>query len=77
MKTRTVIDEGKFDMELLPAGTRFTLSFEYMVLEKGLSANITEYFVAALSALESGEIPIGKRKRRGFGRCHAENWSVY
>lgn len=49
-------------MKLLPAGTRFPLSFEYMVLEKGLSANITEYFVVALSALESGKIPIGKRK---------------
>ncbi|MBZ4665025.1 RAMP superfamily CRISPR-associated protein [Mahella sp.] len=77
LNTGTAIDTAKFDMELLPEGTVFPLSFEFMVLENDCYADTLGYFVSTLKALEEGEIPIGRRKRRGLGRCHAKNFKVY
>jgi hypothetical protein len=31
----------------------------------------------ALSGLEQGEISLGMKKRRGFGRCHVKEWQVW
>ena len=31
----------------------------------------------ALQGLECGEIHIGMKKHRGFGRCHVEKWQVW
>ena len=74
-KTRTVEDKKKFDIELLVVGTEFLLSFELLVL-KEKEAALREAFVLALQGLEKGEISIGKRKRRGFGRCRVTRWAV-
>jgi CRISPR/Cas system CSM-associated protein Csm3 (group 7 of RAMP superfamily) len=82
--TRTAADDKKFDYELLPSGTKFNLRFELLVSkedkqteryiqrhQKRLSALVT-----ALMALGEGEITLGMRKRRGFGRCHVKEWNV-
>lgn len=73
--TRTAEPEKKFDMELLCAGTEFHLSFELQVL-KNKQDKLLKALTIALKGLENGEIRLGKRKRRGFGKCHAFNWIV-
>lgn len=87
-KTRTAEDEKKFDMQLLAAGTTFDLRFELLVcVPDGKETNdqaaieshkqeLLKALVTALSGLEKGEIALGTRKRRGFGRCKVEEWSV-
>jgi len=77
LETMTAVDKAKFDMELLPAGTRFPLSFEFLVLEKDGYSDTFDYFGLALKGLQEGKISFGMRKRRGFGRCHAENLKIY
>lgn len=74
--TRTAVDGQKYDMELLEAGTTFGLCFELVLRKEEGRAELLQGFALALSGLEKGEIPLGKRKRRGFGRCHATNWRV-
>jgi CRISPR/Cas system CSM-associated protein Csm3 (group 7 of RAMP superfamily) len=74
-RTRTAEARKKFDIELLTAGTEFPLSFELLVL-KDKEDKLREAFVLALQGLEKGEIRLGKRKRRGFGRCRVEHWKV-
>ncbi len=74
-RTRTAEARKKFDIELLTAGTEFPLSFELLVL-KGKEDKLQEAFALALQGLEKGEIRLGKRKRRGFGRCRVEHWKV-
>ena len=74
-KTRIAEDRKKFDFELLAAGTEFLLSFELLVL-KGKESILREALVLALQGLENGEISLGKRKRRGFGRCRVSRWAV-
>ncbi|MCC7571617.1 hypothetical protein KO465_09925 [Candidatus Micrarchaeota archaeon] len=74
--TRTAEGEKKFNIELLTAGTEFNISFELQVL-KDKKQELLEAFAVALNGLEKGEIYLGKRKHRGFGKCHVSKWIVY
>lgn len=74
-RTHTAQDGKKFDMELLVAGTEFPLSFELLVL-KDEATDLCQAFALALQGLEKGEIHLGRRKRRGFGRCQVREWQV-
>ena len=74
-QTRTALPDRKFDMELLEAGVEFPLSFELLLPEQGAN-NLLRAFALALHGLENGEIRLGKRKRRGFGRCRVKDWCV-
>ena len=71
-KTKTAMDQAKYDLELLAAGTTFDLHFEYWMPQETNerpSAQMTELLATALYALEAKQIPLGGRKRRGFGEC--------
>lgn len=74
-RTRTAEAHKKFNIELLAAGTEFPLSFELLVL-KDRAADLRQALALALQGLEKGEIHLGKRKRRGFGRCRVTEWQV-
>lgn len=73
--TRTAEARKKFDIELLTAGTEFPLSFELLV-RKDHPPEFRQAFALALHGLEAGRISLGKRKRRGFGRCRISRWQV-
>lgn len=71
-------DEGaKYDLELLEAGTQFSLTFELLVEKDADEAELKKALAIALRGLEKGEISIGMKKRRGFGRCKVEKWQVW
>lgn len=74
-KTRTAKNDAKFDLELLSAGTLFPISFELWVSQD--KPQLLESVAIALHGLESGAIGLGKRKRRGYGRCHVSGWQVW
>jgi CRISPR/Cas system CSM-associated protein Csm3 (group 7 of RAMP superfamily) len=74
--TGTASDKGKYDLELLRAGTNFDLGFELLV-DKATEAQLKEELAISLSGLEKGDIPIGMKKRRGFGRCCVKQWQVW
>ncbi len=71
-----VAEEGKkYDIELLSEGTTFPLHFELLIPE-GKEEQLKQALAMALHGLERGEIMLGTRKRRGFGRCRVERWSL-
>lgn len=73
--TRTA-DEGKlFDVEVLRAGTQFPLRFELLVPE-GKREELYHELCQALQGFERGEIGMGARKQRGYGRCQVKQWCV-
>ncbi len=72
--TRTAEDRKKFDIELLAAGTAFDISLEF--LEADESRGLLPALALALDGLARGEIGLGQRKRRGFGRCRVSEWRV-
>lgn len=73
-KRRVARDKVKYDLELLPAGTIFPLRFELLLPEDG--ALMTQALALALHGLEQGEIVIGARRSRGFGRCRVAGWRL-
>ena len=81
--TGTAEDKAKYDLELLQAGTEFTLSFELLIEKDNDEATLCKALAIALQGLEpqngskSGEICLGMKKRRGFGRCHVKEWQVW
>ena len=69
-------DHKKFDLEVLPPGTKFPLRFELIVADLKTEQAQVSLLVTALSGLEGGEIPIGARRSRGLGACRATSWRV-
>jgi CRISPR/Cas system CSM-associated protein Csm3 (group 7 of RAMP superfamily) len=62
-------DKTKFDIELLPAGTRFTVRFELVLPGDERDQAILGSFVQLLGLLESGDVRLGARSTRGLGAC--------
>lgn len=73
-KTRTAENRKKYDIELLAAGTSFDIRLEF--LESEYSRDLLPALATALDGLARGEIGLGMRKRRGFGRCMVGEWRV-
>jgi CRISPR/Cas system CSM-associated protein Csm3 (group 7 of RAMP superfamily) len=76
VQTGTAEDKGKYDLELLQAGTKFDLGFELLVNET-TEASLKKELAIALHGLEQGHIPIGMKKHRGFGQCHVQQWQIW
>ena len=90
-KTRTPEDKTKYDLELIAAGTIFPLllelAFPYRVDLQGARVSDGEQqldeqqllnaLAIALRGLASGEITLGMKKQRGFGRCRVDQWQVW
>ncbi|MEG4496160.1 RAMP superfamily CRISPR-associated protein [Microcoleus sp. F10-C6] len=80
LTTGTAKPGHKYDLELLAAGTEFTLSFE-LLIEKNKAQTEQQALIndlaLALRGLEQYETGIGMKKRRGFGRCHVKEWQVW
>ncbi len=78
-KTRTAKsdDKGKgqkFDIELLAAGTKFRLHFEFWLHKN--NRTYLDALALALAGFENGAIGLGLRKSRGYGQCRATGWQV-
>ena len=89
--TRTASDSAKYDLELLPAGTTFTLRFELIeevpfdqttntplwADEAPFNTERRRLLAQALRGLEDGAIALGMRKQRGLGECKVSQWQVW
>ncbi len=76
---RTAADKAKFDIELLPAGTKFKLRFELLISEFHSDTQRTQLLhglAVALQGFESSAIHLGRRKRRGYGECRVTQWQA-
>lgn len=73
-RSRTAQEKKLFNAQLWQAGTTFRLRFE-LAIRKGADSNKLKLALAtALSGFNDGGITLGGRKRRGYGRVHAECW---
>ena len=73
-KSGTASEGGKFDMEVLPAGTKFPLRIEVLVPSEDVETDTLSQLLSVLRSLEQGDISLGARTTRGLGRCHALDW---
>ena len=76
-KTRTAQPDFKYDLEALPPGTCFPLRLELLLPEDATRAKaLRDALALALQGLQQGEIPLGARKSRGYGRCRVDRWHL-
>lgn len=79
--TRTVDGDGKFDMEVIEAGTTFKLRFDlHRAKNEEALLRALAFALAGLQTRSAdapgSDIGLGKRKSRGFGQCHVSGWRV-
>ncbi|MFQ5576857.1 MAG: RAMP superfamily CRISPR-associated protein, partial [Anaerolineae bacterium] len=75
-QTRTAEEGAKFDLEVLAAGTVFPLHFE-LALEADEQNELKRALALTLQGLQNGDIHLGARKQRGYGRVNVTNWQVW
>lgn len=76
-KQRTAHEGALFTTQTWAEDTTFDLCFELYLCANDDEGKLKQAFAAALQGLEKGEIPLGARKHRGYGRCKVDNWQVY
>lgn len=79
-KTRTAAEKAKFDLQLWEAGTIFPLRFELTIdaqsEKNGETDALRQALATALLGLTRGEITLGARKHRGYGKVTVSNWRL-
>jgi len=77
-ETSTAIGGAKFDFEALSADALFPVDIELLLPDdKAKKGTLLKAAAIALQGLEKGEIPIGGRKTRGFGKCQVKEWQIW
>ena len=80
--TGTADDGAKFNLEVLPAGTKFVLRCalaRHAELSDGVSWNaVFDAFLRMLRAIQNGTLRLGARTRKGYGCGRVEDgWKAY
>jgi len=75
-KSRTAEAEKLYTFLVWKAGTKFPLRFELTVCEGDDEPKLLQALATALSGLQNGEITLGARKSRGYGRATVTAWQV-
>ena len=71
LENKRAVDGSKFDMEIVKIGTTGTLELELNIREKDKDSREIEWkdqVLRILGAVNAGDIRLGARKTRGFGR---------
>lgn len=69
-------DKAKFDVEVVERGTEFVLNLTCIIREADPSYDLTALFLAILHGFEKGDIRLGARTRRGYGRGTVAGWDI-
>ena len=75
-ETGSAASKAKFDVEVVERGTEFELSLECVVRAGDPNDDMEQLFLALLHGFESGDIRLGARTRRGYGRGKVTSWEI-
>ena len=75
-KSGSAVEGAKFDIEVVERGTEFELNLECIIRHGDDSDALAELFLSLLQAFQRGDIRLGARTRRGYGRGKVESWKV-
>lgn len=74
--SRTAKEGQLYTFMVWSSGAKFPLRFELLITEGSDESRLRQALVTALSGLQNGEITLGSRKRRGYGRVKIDSWRV-
>lgn len=69
-------DKAKFDVEVVERGTEFKLEFVCIIRKGDCQSEFEELFFALLHGFKQGDIRLGARTRRGYGRGKVTSWKI-
>ncbi|GAB4551340.1 MAG: RAMP superfamily CRISPR-associated protein [Anaerolineae bacterium] len=75
-KSRTAEEKKLYTFMVWSAGAKFSLRFELLITEDSDESRLRQALAVVLSGLQNGEITLGARKRRGYGRVKIDSWRV-
>ena len=75
-KSGSAVDKAKFDVEVVERGTEFALNLECIIRHGDDGDALAELFLLILHAFQQGDIRLGARTRRGYGKGKVEFWKV-
>lgn len=76
-KSRTASDKALYTFVVWKAGTSFPLRFELIITEDDKNEQkLLQGLATALHGLQAGEITLGARKGRGYGRATVAEWHI-
>ena len=75
-KSGAAADKAKFDVEVLERETEFMLNLECVIRKGDQNYDLTALFLAILHGFQNGDIRLGARTRRGYGRGSVGSWEV-
>ena len=67
---------AKFDVEVVERGTEFELCLACVIREGDKNKKLEKLFLALLHGFKAGEIRLGARTRRGYGRGKVASWKI-
>ena len=67
---------AKFDVEVVERGTEFKLRLECIIREGDDNNELEKLFLALLHGFQQGDIRLGARTRRGYGRGKVASWEI-
>ncbi|MEA5519003.1 RAMP superfamily CRISPR-associated protein [Limnoraphis robusta] len=73
----TLIKAIATEMQLAETNYFSNFFFKWLAYRYKNKATLLKSLAIALSGLQQGEISLGMKKRRGFGRCHVKEWQVW
>ncbi len=78
-KTGSAASQAKFDVEIIERGAQFALHLQCSVRHGDLhdtACPLEQWFLALLHGFQSGDIHLGARTRRGYGRGKVKTWDI-
>lgn len=66
----------KFDVEVVERGTEFELCLECVIRDGDDNSELKKLFLALLHGFKAGDIRLGARTRRGYGRGKVASWEI-
>ncbi len=69
-------DKAKFDYEVVEAGSAFTINLECIIRKNDPIQSLKKEFEFLLTALQNGDIRLGKKTSRGLGHGRVHNWEL-
>ena len=74
VQSGSAAEKAKFDVEVVERGTEFELRLECVIRPK--DDDLERWFLALLHGFQQGDIRLGARTRRGYGRGKIASWEI-
>ena len=75
-RSGSAADKAKFDVEVVERETEFELYMECVIRQEDNCNDLEKWFLALLHGFQQGDIRLGARTRRGYGRGKVESWEI-